>query len=403
MMRHRHGLQILALWIALCAIVMPAAGINLVVDYDTYDTSDFFGAGNPQDAGAQARAALGAAADYFSHILNDTLAAITVPDTYESTVFDGEVDWYWRMAFDHPSTGAEIKLENPPLAADEYIIYAGARSYTGNTAGQGGPGGLEWGRRPTGSFTSEEIDELEQIHDNFEQLVQKRGESSGFARWGGTISFDTSSRVWHYDHTTPPSGNVTDFYSVAVHELAHALGFGSAQEWQSLVSGSYFTGVNAQSKYGGPVPLSGDQAHWAPGTSSVLYGGNTPQETAMDPDLTNGTRKRLTELDAAAMRDIGWELIPPPALHGDYNNNGIVDAADYAVWRDKLGQSVTILNDATPGSVTQADYTLWRSRFGQALGAGSGTALAAVPEPTSAVLACLCGAVFWFSRRKRRR
>jgi hypothetical protein len=83
---------------------------------------------------------------------------------------------------------------------------------------------------------------------------------------------------------------------------------------------------------------------------------------------------------------------------GDYNNNGVVDAADYVVWRDSLNQSVTIPNDTTPGTVTPADYDVWRANFG-GTGELSGTstlfpgfvryitpAAAAVPEPTSLLL-----------------
>jgi hypothetical protein len=72
-------------------------------------------------------------------------------------------------------------------------------------------------------------------------------------------------------------------------------------------------------------------------------------------------------------------------LAGAYNGNGVVDAADYTVWRDHLGQSVTLPNDTTPGSVTQADYDVWKSNFGNHSGSGSG-ASAAVPEPASLLL-----------------
>ena len=42
----------------------------------------------------------------------------------------------------------------------------------------------------------------------------------------------------------------------------------------------------------------------------------------------------------------GWvaHVSLPAMLPGDYNGNGIVDAADYTVWRDHLGQNFTLLN-----------------------------------------------------------
>ena len=103
----------------------------------------------------------------------------------------------------------------------------------------------------------------------------------------------------------------------------------------------------------------------------------------MDPDVQNGTRKRFTELDAAAMKDIGWEVIPLAGPSGDYNNNGVVDAADYIVWRDRNNQSVTLPNDTTPGSVTGSDYTVWRANFARAQGTGSAASLVAAPEPAA--------------------
>ena len=84
----------------------------------------------------------------------------------------------------------------------------------------------------------------------------------------------------------------------------------------------------------------------------------------MDPSLQNGTRKLVTALDAAALKDIGWSL-SRPFVNGDYNNNGVVDATDYVVWRKRLNQSVTLPNDSTPGTVTSADYTVWRVNFGE--------------------------------------
>lgn len=71
---------------------------------------------------------------------------------------------------------------------------------------------------------------------------------------------------------------------------------------------------------------------------------------------------------------------------GDYNGNGIVDAADYTVWRDHLGQHTPLPNTNpadVDGVVTQAEYVYWKSRFGATSGAGSAATGVAAPEPSS--------------------
>jgi hypothetical protein len=76
-------------------------------------------------------------------------------------------------------------------------------------------------------------------------------------------------------------------------------------------------------------------------------------------------------------------------LPGDFNFDGIVNAADYTVWRDALGDSVSPFQgaDATgDGLVTQADYSVWKSNFGASLSSVEAAGSQAVPEPTSAKL-----------------
>ena len=63
-----------------------------------------------------------------------------------------------------------------------------------------------------------------------------------------------------------------------------------------------------------------------------------------------------------------------PALDGDYNLDGTVDAADYTVWRDGLGTTFTL-----------SDYDVWVNNFGATAPASSG----AVPEPTAGLLLLL--------------
>lgn len=81
---------------------------------------------------------------------------------------------------------------------------------------------------------------------------------------------------------------------------------------------------------------------------------------------------------------------PVVGVPGDYNNNGVVDAADYVLWRN----GGPLQNEVdTPGTVNAADYDAWRARFGNTSGSGSSLGAAAVPEPaTLAMLSVLlCG------------
>jgi hypothetical protein len=73
----------------------------------------------------------------------------------------------------------------------------------------------------------------------------------------------------------------------------------------------------------------------------------------------------------------------PAGEPGDYNNDGIVDVADYVTWRKHNGTGFDLPNEVastTPGEVTIDDYNAWKQRFGQG-GAGSGGG--PVPEPTT--------------------
>lgn len=90
--------------------------------------------------------------------------------------------------------------------------------------------------------------------------------------------------------------------------------------------------------------------------------------------------------------DVGSITVMSPAVGvpGDYNSNGVVDAADYVRWRDRNGTTFTLPNEVsgvTPGLVTVEDYNAWRARFGRTSGAGAvAFATSAVPEPAAGIL-----------------
>jgi hypothetical protein len=94
-------------------------------------------------------------------------------------------------------------------------------------------------------------------------------------------------------------------------------------------------------------------------------------------------------------------LTAPITVPGDYNSDGTLDAADYTVWRDNLGNRVQLPNDDTPG-VDVDDYDRWKANFGStAAEIASHSALrTAIPEPSPIVLATFCGLATLGSRRK---
>lgn len=133
-----------------------------------------------------------------------------------------------------------------------------------------------------------------------------------------------------------------------------ALGSDGALYYSGFTAG---TDLNLVMKF----PNVTDIDNWAPENVAVFFTGG--------PSNFNGM-------------DVAFSAPAVEALLGDYNENDILDAADYTVWRDAFEVGGTIPNDPTGGVATEADYDYWKANFGSALGAGA-VAGAAVPEPTS--------------------
>ena len=91
--------------------------------------------------------------------------------------------------------------------------------------------------------------------------------------------------------------------------------------------------------------------------------------------------------NASDSNNVSYAVKWSPVVPGDYNGNGIVDAADYIMW---------CKTDGTP-----AGYNTWRTHFGQPAGSGSGASLnSEVPEPAALVL-LMIAATGWCLRRVR--
>ena len=87
-------------------------------------------------------------------------------------------------------------------------------------------------------------------------------------------------------------------------------------------------------------------------------------------------------------------------IPGDYNEDGIVNIVDYAVWRDVVGAPAGRLpNDVDGGFIGAAQYDTWKANFGRTTPPTGARASFVVPEPPS-ILILLCTLGSLLSRRR---
>jgi hypothetical protein len=127
---------------------------------------------------------------------------------------------------------------------------------------------------------------------------------------------------------------------------------GFAVEFNAGTAGSYSSGMRAWSL----VPGGFDPANLGEQTQLFIQSfdinGGTPASVVVNSVSVTGSP------------------------NGDLNGDGVVNAADYVVWRDGLGPTFTV-----------NDYDVWRSHFGQTDGSGASVNMnVAIPEPATLML-----------------
>jgi hypothetical protein len=141
----------------------------------------------------------------------------------------------------------------------------------------------------------------------------------------------------------------------------------------------YAAGMRADADGGNIEPE--DWAQWSTPTTTAPAGTVSVRVSVEGLDMFNS----FINPQSAFFDDFSLITTAEPGVPGDFNEDGKVDAADYAKWRANDGPNNPLPNDN--GVATQADrYTLWVNNFGSMAGAGSGSALGAVPEPSSLLL-----------------
>jgi autotransporter-associated beta strand protein len=134
-------------------------------------------------------------------------------------------------------------------------------------------------------------------------------------------------------------------------------------------------------------------------TIRALYFDGTPQPIGTYGATGSGAAN-INDAFFTGAGVLNVTTLPVIGVPGDYNNNGVVDGADYVLWRAGGPLQNEVDN---VGVVNQQDYVEWRARFGNTSGSGSGTLTgsAAVPEPAMALLATFALTAFMAVTRKR--
>ena len=262
----------------------------------------------------------------------------------------------WIAAFPDPSSGVTVSLDDLDVPADTVRVFVGARPLMeGDRLAMGGPGNL---RLPCTRVLGPEVCHQALAEDAPLDVLADwvlrfpfrarhaalRFPAEGFAPWGGSLSF-ASDAPWYFGAGPDVPEDHFDFLSSAVHELGHVLGIGTAESWGTRTPARIFEGSEVAREHDGAVPLHDDLSHWADGTVGRAEGGSRP--AAFTRGLAPGERKLLTELDVAALLDIGWSRrdalsAPPSSLYagrrikGDVNGDGLVGQDDLLAVRRLL-------------------------------------------------------------------
>lgn len=326
--------------LALLAAAASAPALTIQLDY-TFDIAD---GGNFFGTHPAARTTLEQAAADLGAAITSSLTAVS-GGTFSASNQGTIATFDWDFDFLNPVTLTPITIDAINLPANTVRIFVGMRPLGVNVLGQGGPLGMNLGLSGSNIIESRWIGAVDAA-EAASNAVMPRGSGPAMFSFSdtstvgsttasytvasgalaGSLVFDndtddsggidsdtTLDNYWHFELATPVAPGQFDFYSTALHEMLHAIGIGTSETWDTKRSGTTWLGSAAIALAGSGTALVTTDGHITEGVTSFRLSDGTAQEVVMDPSLFAGTRKSLTQLDLAFLRDLGYATVPEPS------------------------------------------------------------------------------------------
>ncbi len=289
------SIAIVAVQVCLAILPVLAGSTNaLTIALDFVDSSPFA-------SNSTARATIEKAASDISAAITQSLSPINQP------VVQGQYEWQrsntssgqtltltygWNYFYKFADQG-DVNVPAELLPANTIKLFVRGQAFSDNTLGEGGSAGsnLEQGvGLASSSSVSQSLLQTQftnltnqvtslvnsELQRNGGPVIATRSGTSSFdfgnglaisapysISYGpayGTLALDTSwggqsfDQYWHINHATPVAGGKNDLYSVALHEMLHAIGYGSSETWEDLANGTTWTGASLRRAWHGAEP-----------------------------------------------------------------------------------------------------------------------------------------------------
>ncbi|MCO6042315.1 M10 family metallopeptidase domain-containing protein [Aeoliella sp. ICT_H6.2] len=263
--------------------------------------------------------------------------------------------------FHFVDTQSRVTLSSAPFVRlSEHVIRTGATIDGGGTL-------------VIGSTALLTLEDGVQIGENVENQGELQiGNSPGAAQVG--FYSQSANASWHVEIAgTPRSGEFDQLDVVGQADLAGVL--------DVLLNDEY-------------TPNVGDE--FTVLTANRISNTFDELTVADEADILNVTLVALYSPNTVVLR------IENIGLWGDYNGDGVVNAADYTVWRNNLGSPAgTLPNDPHGSPIGTFQYETWKSSFGNTLPESALRQLSAVPEPSAIAFVVQTGAllIMWACQR----